>query len=65
MSFHNSLFKAEILEPAKALLLGFPDAVDDVLNVKHVVSLAVASVAERHAWWVHLRNGCQSKMWRP
>lgn len=59
------LLEAEVLEPAKTLLFRLPHAVDNILDVENVVSLAVSSVTEWHARWIHLRNGCESQMRRP
>jgi hypothetical protein len=61
----NLLLETEVFEPAETFFLGLPYAINDVLDVQDIVSLAVPGVAERHAGRVHLRNGCQGKMRRP
>ena len=59
------LLKAEFLQTDQSLLLCLPNTVNDVLDGKRVVGLAVAGVAERHAWRVHLRNRRERKVRRP
>ena len=59
------LFQTKVLEPAKTFFFRFLHSIYDILDIEHIISLAIACVSERHARWVHLRNWGQSKMGGP
>ena len=61
----NILFKVKVTQTTKTLLLGLPHSIDYILDVQDKISLAVSSVAERHVWWVSLRNRRKGQMRRP
>lgn len=59
------LVEVEVVEGAAALLLGLPDAVDNILDGDAVVGLGVSSVAEGHQRWVDLSDGGQGQVRGP
>ena len=59
------LLQAKILQAADGFLLRLPNTINDVLDGKNVVRLAVASISEWHARRIHLDERRQRKMRRP
>jgi hypothetical protein len=58
----DSLLQAKVFESTETFFFGLPYAINDILDVQDIISLAVACIAEWHARRVHLRNGSQGEM---